>query len=162
MRHLRLFTDGSVNTHAKIGFGAYLLVTDLGETLESLKSKVVVKRFEKTSSTKLELQALLWALNEVILLVGGEEIAVTVYTDSQNIIGLPARRMSLESADYYSRKNKRLCNYELYKEFYRLTDTHNCTLIKMKGHQASSNKSDFDKLFSLVDQGARRALREGA
>ena len=160
MPRLHLFTDGSVHTQSKFGMGAYLLLSDINASIDSLHDKVKLKRFDNTSSTKLELQTLLWAVNEVNTKDNGKDIVLTVYTDSQNIIGLPARRMNLECVDYYSRKNKRLANYELYQEFFRLTDTLNCTFIKMVGHQASSKKSGLDKLFSLVDRGARRALRE--
>ncbi len=60
-----LFTDGSVNTQSKIGYGAYLAVFDRGLSLESLKKNIKVKQFEHTSSTKLELQTLLWALSDI-------------------------------------------------------------------------------------------------
>lgn len=60
---LILFTDGSVDTQLKIGFGAYLAVHDLSTDLEEMQVKV--RKFEDTSSTKLELQTLLWALTEI-------------------------------------------------------------------------------------------------
>jgi ribonuclease HI len=160
MPHLQVFTDGSVNTRLKVGYGAYLVVVDKCTSIDSLKDKVKIKRFEQTSSTKLELQTLLWALNEIIVLVNEDDITLTIYTDSQNIIGLPSRRISLEQSHYYSNKNKRLNNYELYQEFYRLTSSIKCKLVKVVGHQVSSNKNDIDRLFELVDKRSRRALRE--
>jgi ribonuclease HI len=160
MPHLQVFTDGSVNTRLKVGYGAYLVVVDKCTSIDSLKDKVKIKRFEQTSSTKLEVQTLLWALNEIIVLVDEDDITLTIYTDSQNIIGLPSRRISLEQSHYYSSKNKRLNNYELYQEFYRLTSSIKCKLVKVVGHQVSSNKNDIDRLFELVDKGSRRALRE--
>jgi ribonuclease HI len=160
MPHLQVFTDGSVNTRLKVGYGAYLVVVDKCTSIDSLKDKVKIKRFEQTSSTKLELQTLLWALNEIIVLVDEDDITLTIYTDSQNIIGLPSRRISLEQSHYYSSKNKRLNNYELYQEFYRLTSSIKCKLVKLVGHQVSSNKNYIDRLFELVDKGSRRALRE--
>lgn len=162
MTHLNIFTDGSVNTQLKIGYGACLVTSDLDTPIEPLKDTVKVKRFEHTSSTKLELQALLWALNEMITSASGNDISLTVYTDSQNIIGLPRRRVRLEKNNYFSSKNKRLNNYELYQEFYRLTDKLNCLFIKVTGHQASSKKDGVDKLFGLVDQASRRALRNNS
>ena len=60
-----LFTDGSVNTQSKIGYGAYLAVSESGLSLDSLRECVKVMRFEHTSSTKLELQTLLWALGDI-------------------------------------------------------------------------------------------------
>jgi len=60
-----LFTDGSVNTQSNIGYGAYLAVSERGLSLNSVRTSVKVRRFEHTSSTKLELQTLLWALNDI-------------------------------------------------------------------------------------------------
>jgi ribonuclease HI len=54
MTDMLLFTDGSVNPQLKIGYGAYLPVPDQTVSIDSLKMKVIVKRFEKTSSTKLQ------------------------------------------------------------------------------------------------------------
>ncbi len=160
MSHLQVFTDGSVNAQSKVGYGAYLVVSDQSALIQSFKDTVKVKRFEQTSSTKLELQTLLWSLGEIITLVGERDITLTIYTDSQNIVGLPGRRTRLEQNDYFSSKNKRLNNYELYQEFYRLTSIIKCTLVKVVGHQASRKKNEINRLFGLVDQASRRALRE--
>lgn len=160
MCHLQVFTDGSVNAQSKVGCGAYLLVPDLNMPIDSLKDTVQVRRFKQTSSTKLELQTLLWALSETIASASGTDITLTIYTDSQNIIGLPERRTRLEESNYFSSTNKRLNNYELYQEFYLLTSRLKCELIKVAGHQASSKKNKVDRLFGLVDRASRRALRK--
>lgn len=155
-----IFTDGSVNTQSKVGYGAFLAVSDLSLSFNFFKTVVKVKRFEQTSSTKLELQTLLWALNESTVLTKDDILTLTVYTDSQNIVSLPRRRARLEQNNFFSSKNKRLNNYELYQEFYHLTNKLNCEFVKVVGHQASSKKDEIDRLFGLVDQAARRALRE--
>jgi ribonuclease HI len=156
MNELMLFMDGSVDTQSNIGYGAYLAVSEFGPPLDSLRTRVKVKRFEHTSSTKLELQTLLWALKDIQIL-GGKVIA---YTDSQNIMGLRRRRERLEQNNYRSKKNRCLNNYELYQEFFRMTDKLNCTFVKVRGHQASNQKDEIDRLFTLVDRTARNSLRE--
>ncbi len=156
MKMIMLFTDGSVDVKTNIGFGAYLIVHDFDQSLDSLKKLVQVKRFENSSSTKLELQTLLWALNKI----KDERQKVIIYTDSQNIIGLQGRRKRLEQNNFSSRKNVRLKNYKLYQEFYGLTDLLDYELVKVRGHQQSSKKDDIHKIFTLVDRASRRALRE--
>ncbi|MCR4289429.1 MAG: hypothetical protein NUV86_04110 [Candidatus Scalindua sp.] len=151
-----LLTDGSVNTQSKIGYGAYLVVPEHGLSLDLLRELVKVKRFEHTSSTKLELQTLLWALKDIQAL----ERKVIVYTDSQNIMGLPGRRERFEQSNYRSKKGRLFNNYELYQEFYRVTDQLNCRFVKVRGHQVSHQKDDIDRLFTLVDRASRNALRE--
>lgn len=155
MDKLLLFIDGSVNTAQNIGYGAYLAVDQHELTLASFVPKIHLKRFENTSSTKLELQTLLWALSEF----NGMSKRIVVYTDSQNIIRLPGRRGALEQNNYYSSKKRLLNNHELYRRFYQIMDHLYCDLVKVSGHQPSSQKDELDRLFALVDQASRKALK---
>jgi ribonuclease HI len=156
MDELMIFTDGSVNTRSKIGYGAYLSISERGLPLHLLKRNVKVKRFEQTSSTKLELQTLLWALGDVK--PSGRK--VVIYTDSQNIMGLQRRRDQLEQNDYFSKNNKRLNNYELYQEFFKMIDHLDCEFVGVSGHKRSNEKNEIDAIFTLVDRASREALRE--
>jgi ribonuclease HI len=155
MTTLKLFTDASVNPQSKIGYGAYLSIPPEPLSFESLKMRVKVKRFDQTSSTKLELQTLLWALTSIQSL--GKK--VVVYTDSQNIIGLFGRRSRFELNNYRSKNNKRIKNYKLYQEFFKIVDQLDCEFEKVRGHKKSHQKDELDKLFTLVDRASRRALR---
>lgn len=150
LNELLLFTDGSVQPRSRIGYGAYLALTDLASASESL---VQVKRFEDTSSSQLEIETLLWALQEM------KPQSVTLYTDSQNIIGLPNRREKLERQNYCSKTGKPLKHAALYQQFFALTDAIEFTLVKVKGHQRAHEKGPIEKVFTLVDRGSRRALR---
>ena len=151
-----LFTDGSVNPKQNIGFGAYLHVKKSDEYDESLKSRIKVKRFDDTSSTKLELEALLWALDEINL----TNVELTIFTDCQNILGLHSRREKFEKKDYLTSKNKKIANHELYKKFYKITDTFYCKFVKVKGHKPKNEKDNIDKFFTLVDVASRNVLRK--
>lgn len=155
MSGLLLFSDGSVNAQSKIGYGAYLAVSAANLTADNLAQQVKLRRFTPTSSSKLELQTLLWALSELDLT--GRKL--TIYTDSQHIIALPGRRARLEQNDYLSSKNRRFANEQLYKEFYRRIDQLDCTFQKVIGHQRAKDKNALDQLFTLVDRAARNALR---
>jgi ribonuclease HI len=155
MNSIKLFTDSSVNPQEKIGFGAYLKILDENISFLEMKNIIKTKRFEDTSSTKLELQTLLWALDEI-----EKTSLIEVYTDCQNIIGLENRRKKLESNDYKSSKGKLMNNHELYKLFFEKIDKLNLTFIKVKGHKKSSLKDNIDEVFNLVDKASRNALRE--
>ena len=136
MNELKLFTDGSVHAQSAIGYGAYLSLYEHRLPVESLMAHVQTRRFTHTSSTKLELQTLLWALSETKL--PGHKLAV--YTDSQNIVSLPDRRERYLQSDFCAINNKPLNNGELYREFYRLAEQLDCTVIKVNGHQKKMNK----------------------
>ena len=157
MKKIKLFTDSSLNPQEKIGFGSFLLLNnDETKAFEDLKKDIKLKRFENTSSTKLELQTLLWALDEI----EDKNIIIEIYTDCQNIIGLENRRDKLEKNHFYSTSGKLMNNHELYKNFYEKLDKLNLTFIKVKGHKKNSLKDEIDNIFNLVDRVSRNALRE--
>ena len=156
MKKIKLFTDSSVNPQEKIGFGSFLILEEKNISFEEMKKSIKIKRFENTSSTKLELQTFLWSLKEII----DKNVIIEVYTDCQNIIGLENRRKRLETNDYKSSKGKLINNYELYKEFFEKIDKLNIIFIKVKGHKKSSLKDEIDNIFNLVDKASRKALRE--
>lgn len=150
-----LFTDGSVNPKSGVGYGACLFLDKLESPLSELENKIMIKKFDNTSSTKLELETLLWALDERDL----ENYEVVVYTDCQNIIGLPERREGFERKNYMTSKGNQIKNYELYKFFFKRVDILDCQFIKVKGHKKSSKKDSIDDIFTFVDKASRDALR---
>lgn len=156
MNKIKLFCDGSCNPQNKIGYGAYILIEDENFDLSFLKSKVILKKFEDTSSTKLEIQTFLWALNDIDI----SNNIVEIYTDCQNIIGLEKRKEKLQALNYHSSSGKLLNNSELYKEFFQLLEKYNCVFIKVEGHKKNSLKDNIDDIFNIVDRASRNALRE--
>ena len=156
MKKIKLFTDSSVNPQEKVGFGAYLLLKENNISFEDMKKDIKTKRFEDTSSTKLELQTLLWSLEEI----NDKDVIIEIYTDCQNIIGLQDRRERLEKNNFHSSSGKLMNNHELYKDFFEKTDELNLTFIKVKGHKKNSLKDEIDTIFNLVDKASRNALRE--
>jgi ribonuclease HI len=156
MKKIKLFTDSSVNPQEKVGFGAYLLLKNKDISFEEMKKDIKTKRFEDTSSTKLELQTLLWSLEEI----NDKDVIIEIYTDCQNIIGLQDRRERLEKNNFHSSAGKLMNNHELYKYFFEKSDELNLTFIKVKGHKKNSLKDEIDTIFNLVDKASRNALRE--
>jgi len=151
-----LFTDGSVNTQSNVGYGAYVSVYE-GEPFNADKLPPIhLKAFEQTSSTKLELQTLLWALEEV----KGLGAHIIIHTDSQNIIGLPNRKERFEKSHFLTKKNKLIGNYVLYQAFYKMMDELECTLVKVKGHKLAGDKDEMDRYFTLVDRASREGVRK--
>jgi ribonuclease HI len=151
---IRLFCDGSVNVHTHVGFGAYLMVPENSTQDEALHVKL--KTFIETSSTKLELQTLLWAVEEV----RGMSDEIVIYTDSQNIITLPSRKERFERRGYATNHKKIHEHAELYQAFYKVMDELKCTLVKVKGHKLECDKDAMDRYFTLVDRASREALRK--
>ena len=152
---LFLFTDGSVNPQRGVGFGAYLVVKESELSSFQLEKKIQTQQFNNTSSTKLELETLLWALDDFEL----KDSYLIIYTDCQNIIGLPKRQEGFERKRYLNSKQKQIKNHQLYKDFYKKIASLECEFVKVKGHKKGSLKNKIDELFSLVDKASREALR---
>ena len=155
MNEIKLFCDGSVNPQTKIGFAAYFIYNK-----ELSFQNIKIKKFENTSSTKLELEALLWALKDKDVENENIKCKIIIYTDCQNILKLKNRREKLELNNYKTTAGKIVKNHKEYKEFYSLIDSLDCSFEKIKGHKQSSKKDEIDRLFNLVDKASRRALRE--
>ena len=164
-----LFSDVSLNTKSKTGIGAFLIQKQdelmiLPEEIkkEYLQELIKQKVFYDTSSTKLEVQTLLHALdylNNNYPEAHGQ--SMIIYTDSQCIAGLPERRKKLENNNFCKRGTEQLIrNAELYREFYRLQDEMKFEVIKVKGHSKSKLRDTIHRIFSIVDRKARAELRK--
>ena len=152
LKYIHLFTDGSVNTKTKVGLGAILITNELEWPVNS---KVLLKEFNNTSSTTLEIQILLWALRQI-----EDQRNVKVYTDSQNTLRLIERKTRLIKNDFKSKTGKELNNAALYRQFYSETERLNIQLYKVKGHNKSINKDLIAQIFGIVDKESRKALRQ--
>lgn len=151
-----MFSDGSVHVQSGIGYGAFLFTSDLEGSVDTLKRNIQIKRFEPTSSTKLELQIFLLALSQI----DKKTDEVIVYSDSQNLSQLMDRRLRLEQNNYRSKTNRPLNNAELYRAIFSITDNFQMQFVKVKGHKRSQEKDKVDQVFTLVDRACRSALRK--
>lgn len=150
-----LFTDASVNPQLSIGYGAYLLLAEYEIGIPYPEDKIKTRRFRNATSSKLELQTLVWALGNIKF----KKRKIIIYTDSQNIISLIERQDRLIKNKYMNKKSEPLKNHKLYKRFYKLLTCNDCDIIKVKGHKKKEDKDSADKLFTLVDRASRDALR---
>jgi ribonuclease HI len=167
MSRFALFTDVSVNPQRKVGVGGYLLVP--GSFLESephdieqgeLSARIKIKMFSETSSTKLEVQTVLWALDDLRKeFTSSIPGTLQIYTDSQCVAGLVRRRDGLIRSDFIAKRSGQpLTNALLYREFYAAHDRLGFKLIKVPGHSPACTHDAVQRIFSCVDREVRRAL----
>jgi predicted GIY-YIG superfamily endonuclease/ribonuclease HI len=162
MNDIALFTDVSLNPGLKLGVGAYIAIpaSFLIERSE-VAARLKVQRFEDTSSTKLEIQTVLWALEEYRT---GPKIPghgkLYLYSDSQCISGLLKRRPGLLAGSFLSQKtNRPLRNAPLYRAFYEFHDELGFEVIKVAGHSRPLPRDRAHRIFSFVDKEVRKTLR---
>ncbi len=162
MNEIALFTDVSLNPELKLGVGAYLaLPASLRIERSEVVARLKVRRFEDTSSTKLEIQTVLWALEEYRkgskILEPGK---LYLYSDSQCVSGLLKRRPGLLAGGFLSKRtNRPLRNSPLYRAFYAFHDELGFEVIKVEGHSPSRPHDSVHRIFSFVDKKVRKALR---
>jgi ribonuclease HI len=167
MNNVALFTDVSLNPKSKCGVGAYLIlpvsVLDIPPhriERSRIADRLVMRTFESTSSTKLEVQTVLWALevyrNEYML---SRTVKLRVFSDSQCVAGLLKRRPLLETTGFIGRSTHRLLkNAALYRTFYEFHDELGFEVIKVAGHSPSDSHDTIHRIFSYVDKEVRKAL----
>ncbi|MRR05544.1 MAG: ribonuclease H [Deltaproteobacteria bacterium] len=167
MKSFALFTDVSSNPQRKCGVGACLLLP--ASCLEYLPQEINrteisahlrFKRFADTSSTKLEVQTVLWALeNYQSQCCGSDPGNLQVFTDSQCVTGLPGRRAGLEASQFLSRRSGQLLkNAPLYQAFFAAHDSLRFQLVKVAGHTRACSRNTVQQIFSCVDMEVRKAL----
>ena len=164
IKDFALFTDVSVSPGLKLGVGAYVMIP--ASFLEAssgvigrpeITGRLKVRRFEGTSSTRLELQTVLWALTEIRQKPYG---SLTIYSDSQCVTGLVKRKPRLLAAGFFSKKtNRQLGNASLYRIFYEFHDELGFQVVKVDGHPGSRVHDAAHRIFSFVDKEARKALK---
>ncbi|KPA16708.1 ribonuclease H [Candidatus Magnetomorum sp. HK-1] len=163
-----IFTDASVNPKLKVGVGGYLILPDsfLQKTPKQinksiLNENIVLKKFQDTSSTKLEVQTVLWALSEYSIdpkYCNSDNFHI--YTDSQCVEGLLPRRSRLESNDYHCKQGDRLLkNASLYSKYYEFHDKFKFDVTKVEGHTRKRLRNTVQHIFSAIDQKVRKALK---
>lgn len=163
-KDLVLFTDVSVSPRLKLGVGAYVIVP--ASFLEAsagligspeITWRLKVRRFEDTSSSRLELQTVLWALAENRKVPYG---SLTIYSDSSCVTGLLKRKTRLLAGGFLSKRtNQELANATLYRAFYEFHDEMGFQVVKLVGHSCPRTHDTAHRIFSVVDKGARKALK---
>ena len=168
MNRYALFTDVSLNPVLKLGFGAYLVIPSSFLKMPPERiirpefiEKIKLRRFDDTSSAKLEVQTILWALEDFQKEATGSGFGtLDVYSDSQCVTGLQRRRAHLEMNGFYSGGTNRLLkNACLYRKFFEFHDALGFEVIKVVGHSRSCSHDSIHRIFSFVDKEARKALK---
>jgi ribonuclease HI len=159
-----LFTDVSLSPGLKLGVGAFVMLTAsfLDESSGAvgrpeIAAQIKVRRFKDTSSTRLELQTVLWALAENRQCTNGR---LTIYSDSQCVTGLLKRKHRLLAGGFFSKKtNQQLRNASLYRAFFEFQDELGFQVVKVEGHSKVRTHDTIQRIFSFVDKEARKALK---
>jgi len=159
----------SVNPQLKLGVGGYLLVSlsflekdALSIKRDDVSTRVKINHFTETSSTKLELQTILWALEHIREeLTESNTGGLQIYTDSQCVAGLMGRRKRLEHSGFISKRSGQpLPNAPLYRSFFAAQDQLGFQVMQLPGHSPAGSHSTIQRIFSYVDRDVRKTLSD--
>ena len=145
---IQIYTDGSCDTRHCIGaWIAIIFWSDKKEILSGIETN--------TTHNKMELLAVVKAIERVNEKYSN--IRVRVFSDSQYVIQLPARKEKLESANFLSKKETPIQNHELVKLFFEKLACNNVSFEKIAAHQ---KKSDIVNYNIEADLLVRKMVRE--
>jgi len=145
-----VYTDGSCHTQKK--FGAWVAIV-------LYEARKIILQGSETNTThhRMELLAVINAINYVCNNTSGK-IVLQIFTDSQYVVGLPAREHKLLAADFITKSGRTLQHADLVKSFYQLLKMHLVVLHKVKAHQPTGEVINYNE---MADQLARGMVRKG-
>lgn len=143
------FTDGSCNPTFRIGAWVSIVLT-------ADKKRVLQGNAADTTHQRMELTAAIRTL-EYILENKLRCSSLTLFTDSQYVIGLGRRRQKMISSGFETNKKKPVANADLIRQFFVLCDRVPVILTKVKAHQ---KKSFVERLNGEADKLCRKLVRE--
>ena len=146
---VRIYTDGSCHTQSFIG--AWVAIVFVGDEKEQLSGLD-----ENTTHNRMELTAVIKAI--VFLQDHHKNISqVTIYTDSQYVMGLPARKEKLVAMGFTSKKGKELQNADLIKRLLELYELYSIETIKIKAHQKINAVNEYNIAADIL---SRKMVRQ--
>jgi len=148
---VRLFTDGSASPQHGAGTWAACIVDDRGE-------HVLKGHAWRVTHHAMELEAILRGL-EYIYAIYSPQQQVHVYTDSEYVVHLPARRSRLEANRFLTRRGAPVKNLSRVKKLLAWLDHHPVRLFRVESHKKTgySESTDYNR---KVDKLSRELLRQ--
>ena len=119
-----MYTDGS--SRGNPGPGGYGTILMSGNHKKELS-----EGYRKTTNNRMELMAVIAGLEAL----KKKNQSITIYSDSQYVVGLLRRREALLSSNYRTKKHKVVRNQDLVRELLDYMNLPNMRFIKIKAHQ---------------------------
>jgi ribonuclease HI len=134
-----IYTDGSCNP--TIGIGGWAATIQLDSEKITLSGSA-----KNTTHQRMELLAVIKAI-EFLIKRDLHTQSILLYTDSQYVVGLSARRVKLTAHKFMTRGNLPIRNNDLVIVLISYFEKMNITLTKLKAHQTSEvGNQEVDKL----------------
>ena len=133
---IEIYTDGSCHTQLCVGAWASIILQN--ENVINLSGVL-----ENTTHNRMELLAVIKALEFVIEKINQSNLKITVVSDSQYVVGLLNRRYKFILSDYKTKAGNDIRNKDLVLIFFNFTSNLNIDFVKIKAHQKPIPKITF-------------------
>jgi ribonuclease HI len=152
--YAEVYTDGSCHTQYCIGAWAAILFT-------GKEKQVLTGKASNTTHHRMELTAVIKAI-EYVRKMHPSLTEIKIFSDSQYVIGLPARKEKLSALDFATKKGNEIKNTKLVKELLAHAASITLHFIKIKAHQKNHDRAvlynrEADKLSRNI---VRQAVKE--
>ena len=146
---LDLYSDGSCHVQYKVGGWAAILCIS--------EEKIVLSGMVPASTNnRMELTAVIKALSyikEHFIHIRN----ITIYSDSQYVIGLPERKEKLVAAGFLTKKGNQIPNADLVNELLEAVGYFSVVWKKIKAHQKAGSAINYNREADML---ARKIVRE--
>jgi ribonuclease HI len=144
-----IYTDGSC--HTQLRTGTWVAIVFLGTAKKVLSGTV-----QHTTHNRMELMAVIKGIQFVLSHCGSGTL-IRVYSDSQYVTNLPARKEKIVLQDFNTQKGNALQNTDLVKIFFRLLSTGSIAFIKIRAHQKQDDTINYNREADML---CRQLLRK--
>ncbi|CAN5585118.1 ribonuclease HI [soil metagenome] len=149
IQEIDIYTDGSCHTQQLAGAWVAIILWD--------DEKVILSGTENnTTHNRMELLAVIEAIayiNKRFTMLNN----IRIYSDSQYVTELPARKQKLETASFLSKKGTPVHNHLLLQLLFEKIDTNNLQFEKIKAHQKKNTVINYNIEADIL---CRKLLRE--
>ena len=149
IQSIDIYTDGSCHTQQLTGAWVAIILWD--------NEKVILSGTENnTTHNMMELLALIEAITYVNRHFTNWE-TIRIYSDSQYVTDLPARKQKLEVSNYLTKKGTPVQNHLFVQLLFEKINTNNLQFEKVKAHQKRNEAINYNIEADLL---CRKLLRE--
>ena len=149
LNSITIYTDGSCHTQLKIGaWAAVILIANDKKTLTGTANNTTHQRMELTAV----IEALSYVQHHHPIIS-----QINLISDSQYVVGLPARMQKLQAANFTTKQGKPIQNADLVQHLYKLTENLSIDFIKIQAHLKKTSDVDYN---IEVDRLSRQMVRE--
>jgi ribonuclease HI len=147
---IEIYTDGSCHTQLCVGAWASIILVN-GNVINL--SGVV----KSTTHNRMEILAVVKALEFIIEKINQSNLKITVVSDSQYVVGLLSRLPKFILSDYKTKAGNDIRNKDLVLRLFNFTDILNIDFVKIKAHQKPTDVINYN---NEVDKICRSLVRK--